>query len=68
MPPPSRPQAAEVSSLATALGELAARVTAIADAYAGAKRDDLASQLYQAERHLAGAQRNLDRVVEAERE
>ena len=67
MPPPSRSEAAEVASLATALRELSTRVTAIAEAYAGAKRDDLASLLYQAERSLAGAQRNLERVVEAER-
>ncbi len=58
---------AELSSLATALEELARRVTSIADAYVAAKRDDLAGELYQAERSLAGAQRNLSRVVDAER-
>ncbi|MDQ3574678.1 MAG: hypothetical protein M3378_02190 [Actinomycetota bacterium] len=58
---------AELSSLATALGELSRRVTVIADAYAAAKRDDLASELYQAERGLNSAQRSLERVVDAER-
>ncbi|MDP8976658.1 MAG: hypothetical protein M3N28_09915 [Actinomycetota bacterium] len=59
--------AAELSSLATALEELVRRVTVIADAYVAAKRDDLAGELYQAERSLAGARRNLARVVDAER-
>jgi hypothetical protein len=59
--------AAELSSLATALVELSQRVSAIAEGYAAAKRDDLAAELYQAERGLAGARRNLGRVVDAER-
>ena len=63
--PPS--PAAELASLATALEELAERVTAVADAYAAARRDDLAGELYQAERGLNSARRNLGRVVDAER-
>ena len=59
--------AAELSSLATALEELSRRVTAIADGYAQARRDDLATELYQAERSLSSAQRALARVVEWER-
>lgn len=64
---PGSSPAAELSSLATALEELSQRVTNIADAYVAAKRDDLAGELYQAERSLAGARRNLGRVVSAER-
>lgn len=57
---------AELSSLATALEELTRRVTAIAEHYAKAKRDDLASDLYAAERALAGAHRRLARVSAAD--
>ena len=64
---PGSSPSAELSSLATALEELSQRVTNIADAYVAAKRDDLAGELYQAERSLAGARRNLGRVVNAER-
>lgn len=59
--------AAELSSLATALDELARRVTAIAERYAGARRDDLATELYQVERALAGARRGLAKVVNGSR-
>lgn len=59
--------AAELSSLATALDDVAKRVTAIAEAYAGARRDDLATELYQVERALAGARRGLARVLDNQR-
>ena len=59
--------AAELSSLSTALEELSQRVTAIADDYAASKRDDLASELYHAERALVSARRSLARVAHAER-
>jgi len=59
--------AAELSSLATALDELTTRVTAIADTYARARRDDLATELYQVERSLAGARRGLARVLDERR-
>lgn len=52
--------------MATVLGELSQRVTAIADAYAGAKRDDLANELYRVEQALTAARRGLSRVVDAE--
>ncbi|HET7489193.1 MAG TPA: hypothetical protein VFJ85_14780 [Acidimicrobiales bacterium] len=55
--------AAELSSLATALDELAKRITAIAEAEAGARRDDLVTELYQVERSLAAAQRGLRRAL-----
>lgn len=59
--------AAELSSLATALDELSERVTAIAETYAGNRRDDLATELYQVERALAGARRGLARVLNNQR-
>jgi len=49
--------------MATAVEELARRVTALADGYRAARRDDLAGELDKAERALVGARRNLDRVV-----
>ena len=67
MPSPASSSTAELSSLSTALEELTRRVTAIAEAYAAAKRDDLAGELFQAERALASAQRSLTRVVRSER-
>lgn len=59
--------AAELSSLAAALDDLTRRVTAIADGYAAADREDLAGDLYAAERALVGARRRLIRVEEAGR-
>ena len=59
--------AAELSSVATALDELTRRVTAIADNYARASRDDLATELYQVERALVGARRGLAKVVDGRR-
>ncbi|MEO6122032.1 MAG: hypothetical protein ABIP72_07725 [Acidimicrobiales bacterium] len=55
--------AAELSSMATAVDELTRRVTGLADAFLRAKRDDVAGELYKAERALIGARRSLDRVV-----
>ena len=63
MPSPT----AELSSLATELEELNQRVTAIADTCAGASRDDLAAELYQAERSLGTARRSVGRALEAAR-
>ncbi|HVM02489.1 MAG TPA: hypothetical protein VM263_07445 [Acidimicrobiales bacterium] len=59
--------AAELSSLATALDELTRRVTAIADGYAGGRREDLAAELYHVERALVGASRSLAKVVDSTR-
>jgi hypothetical protein len=57
---------AELSSLATALGEITARLTAIADSYAAAERDEVASELYGVERALAAASRRLARIVHSQ--
>lgn len=54
---------AELSSVATALEELTRRVTAIADGYARAKREDVASDLFAVEGLLETARRRLDKVV-----
>jgi len=59
--------AAELSSLASTLDELTRRITAIADAYVAADHEELALELYAAERALVGAHRRLARVGEADR-
>jgi hypothetical protein len=57
-----RSPAAELSSLSTALDEITKRVTAIADEYTSARREDLAGELYAVERSLLNAARRLHRV------
>lgn len=59
--------ASELSSLASALEELTKRVGDIAERYGRIDRDDLAAELYAAERALIGAGRRLTKVIEAER-
>lgn len=59
--------ASELSSLTSALDDLTKRVAAIAEQYHRAGREDLAAELYAAERALLGARRRLSEVVEAER-
>lgn len=56
---------AELSSMTTALEELSQRVAAIADEYQRAKREDLASELYEVERTLSIATRRMNRVARA---
>lgn len=56
--------AAELSSVATVLEDLTARITGIAEGYAAERRDDLAAELYEVERALLGVRRRLARVVE----
>jgi len=57
--------AAELSSLATALDELTQRITAMADDPASQQRDDVASELFEVERALAGASRRLMKVADS---
>lgn len=59
--------AAELSSVSTALDELARRVSAIADGYAGDKREDVAGELYAVERALSSARRTLARLLDGHR-
>ena len=54
---------AELSSLSTALDELATRVSSMAEVLSR-EENDLATELFEVERALAGAQRRLRKVVE----
>ncbi len=55
---------AELSSAATLLADLTARITAIAEGLQGDERDALADGLFEVERALGNAQRRLNRLVE----
>jgi hypothetical protein len=55
----------ELSSITTALGDLTRQVTAIAEGLERTDRDDLAKELFEAERALLNAGRRLARVVDA---
>ena len=57
--------AAEISSLTTALQELARRVTAIAERSAGTESDRLAQELFEVERALGEALRRLSAVSQS---
>lgn len=52
----------ELSSLATALSDLTARIAAIAEEAALSKDDELSSELFAVERSLRGANRRLERL------
>lgn len=53
----------QLSSVSTALDELTERVTGIAESLSGTDRDDVAANLFEVERALRSAGRQLDRVV-----
>jgi hypothetical protein len=55
---------AAMASVVTALAELTARVTAVADRYAGTPAEDIATDLYEVERSLRAASRRLSRTVD----
>ena len=55
----------ELSSLSTALGEITSQVTTIAERMERTDREDLAKELFEAERALLGAGRRLAQVVDA---
>lgn len=55
---------AELSSVATRLHELVARVSEIADDLASADKDDLGPELFEVERMLRSADRRLNRVLD----
>ena len=59
--------AAELSSMATALEDVAQRIAVLAAEYETAKREDLAGELYEAERSVATATRRLVRVADRTR-
>ena len=54
----------ELSSLATALGELTDRVGELAERLPREARDDLATALYEVERSMAAAARRLESMVD----
>ena len=58
-----QPHQAELSSIASAVGELTERITVLADGFAQDKVDDLAYDLYEVERALRNANRRLAKVV-----
>jgi len=51
--------AAQLSSLSSALADLTERITALADGYQSSPREDVAADLYEVERHLQAADRRL---------
>ncbi|CAN5157634.1 hypothetical protein BH24ACT1_BH24ACT1_00850 [soil metagenome] len=55
----------ELSSISTALGDLTSQVTSIAERMERTDREDLAKELFEAERALLGAGRRLSKVVDA---
>ncbi|MHB8296519.1 MAG: hypothetical protein ACYDH5_18270 [Acidimicrobiales bacterium] len=55
--------AAELSSLSTALEDITKRLVAIADGYSGSRREELATELYGAERQLHSAIRRIGKVM-----
>ncbi|MEW6153259.1 MAG: hypothetical protein AB1673_04605 [Actinomycetota bacterium] len=63
MAPTANPRA-ELSSITTALDELAARVTRIAEQSDGGELDWLVTDLFEVERSLGEARRRLHRVGE----
>jgi DNA/RNA-binding domain of Phe-tRNA-synthetase-like protein len=54
----------QLSSVSTALDELTDRVTTIAESLSGTERDDVATSLFEVERALRSAGRQLNRVVD----
>jgi len=55
--------AAQLSSLSTALDELTTRIVSLADDYQGSPREDVASDLYEVERSLLAASRRLKALL-----
>jgi hypothetical protein len=60
---PEPSELAELSSIAASLEQISRRVTALADAAAAAKRDEVAVNLIAVERALIGAVRRLERLL-----
>ena len=58
------PAAPELSSVATALGELTTRVAELAESLSTEAREDLATALYEVERSLGAAARRLESMVD----
>ena len=56
--------AAQLSSLSSALEDLTQRITTLADGYQGSPRQDVAADLYEVERQLQAAHRRLRTLVD----
>ena len=54
---------AQLSSISTSLGDLAERITDLADQLQGAPREDVAGDLYEVERSLQVAHRRLQALL-----
>lgn len=54
---------AELSSISSALDELTQRIGDIADSLSKQGRDEIAVELFEVERSLAGGKRRLSRIV-----
>ncbi|MDE3204266.1 MAG: hypothetical protein KGQ66_08575 [Acidobacteriota bacterium] len=55
---------AELSSVATRLGELVGRVAEIANGLGGDDKDEVGPELFEVERMLRNAERRLSRVLD----
>lgn len=55
--------AAQLSSLSTALDELTTRIVTLADTFQESPREDVASDLYEVERNLQVASRRLKALL-----
>ncbi|MDH4169357.1 MAG: hypothetical protein OEW42_07180 [Acidimicrobiia bacterium] len=53
----------ELSSMATAVGELSGRVERVAERYVDSPREDVANRLFEVERALRRAERVLEQLV-----
>lgn len=58
------PDAAQLSSLSTALDDLTRRVTTLAEAQGAGAREGIAADLYEVERHLQAGNRRLKALVD----
>jgi hypothetical protein len=58
---------AELSALASSLEDLTSRITAVGDRYRGTTRPDVTDGLYEVERSLLTASRQLERVMRSMR-
>lgn len=58
---------AELSALSTTLDDLTTRLTAVGDRYRGTPRPDVADAIYEVERSLRTASRQLERVMRSMR-
>lgn len=56
-------EAPQLSSISSALDELTARLSAIAETMTGTDREDLATALFEVERSLLAGSRRLDTVL-----